>query len=222
MALALLIDLDDTLIDDRGAMAEAVLLFRAKHGLCDKEQDHVVSARWDSVGRSLWAGLSLGELSFDEQRRQRIRETFQLDIGAAEADRLFADYLAFYEKSWKLFPETAHFLESTAHLPRVIVTNGHRPQAHKKLSNLGLDTHFTHVVTPEDCGARKPESKFFQYALDLLGIAAQDCVMIGDNLEADIEPALALGLRVFHVDARQAGKSIRDALSVTHNDTSTH
>ena len=69
---------------------------------------------------------------------------------------------------------------------------------------------------------RKPEGKFFQYALDLLGLAARDCVMIGDNLEADIEPALALGFKVFHVDARQAGKSIRGALSVTQNDTSTH
>lgn len=46
--------------------------------------------------------------------------------------------------------------------------------------------------------------------------------MIGNNLEVDIEPAMALGLRVFHVEARQAGKSIRDALSVTQNDTSTH
>tara|TARA_R110001606_G_scaffold144879_4_gene284233 strand:- start:1907 stop:2206 length:300 start_codon:yes stop_codon:yes gene_type:complete len=90
------------------------------------------------------------------------------------------------------------------------------------LRNLGFDTHFNHVVTPEDCGARKPERKFFQYALDLLGLAARDCVMIGDNLEADIEPALALGLRVFHVDARELGKSIRDALSVTQSGTSTH
>lgn len=40
--------------------------------------------------------------------------------------------------------------------------------------------------------------------------------MIGDNLTADIEPALlALGLKNFHVDARQEGKAIRDALSVT-------
>jgi FMN phosphatase YigB (HAD superfamily) len=46
--------------------------------------------------------------------------------------------------------------------------------------------------------------------------------MIGDNLEADIEPALALGLKVFHVDARQAGKSIRDAVSATQKDTPTH
>tara|TARA_R110002167_G_scaffold206540_2_gene410531 strand:+ start:136 stop:804 length:669 start_codon:yes stop_codon:yes gene_type:complete len=222
MASALLIDLDDTLIDDRGAMAAAVLLFRAKHGLCDEEQDHVVSARWDSVGRSLWARLSLGELSFDEQRRQRLRETFRLDVNAEEADRLFADYLTFYEQSWQLFPETRYFLDSTAHLPRIILTNGHRPQAHKKLANLGLDAHFTHIVTPEDCGTRKPDPKFFQHALDLLGLAAQDCVMIGDNLEADIEPALALGLKVFHVDARQAGKSIRDAVSATQNDTPTH
>lgn len=222
MASALLLDLDDTLIDDRGAMAAAVLLFRAQHGFCDTESDQNVAQRWDSVGRSLWARLALGELSFEEQRRERLRETFLLDVNAAQADLLFAEYLRFYEQSWKLFPDTQHFLDSTAHLPRVIVTNGYRPQARKKLINLGLDAHFIHVVTPEDCGARKPDAKFFQYALDLLGLAARDCVMIGDSLEADIEPARALGFTVFHVDARQAGKSIRDALSVTENDTPTN
>jgi len=39
--------------------------------------------------------------------------------------------------------------------------------------------------------------------------------MIGDNLEADIEPVLALGFKIIHVDAQQTGKSIRDALNVT-------
>lgn len=222
MASALLLDLDDTLIDDRGAMAAAVLLFRAKHGFCKDEEDQAIASRWDSIGRDLWARLDARKLSFDDQRRQRLRDTFHLSIDDAEADLLFSDYLTYYEQSWKLFPETPYFLEATAHLPRIIVTNGYRPQAHKKLAKLGLDTHFSHVITPEDCGARKPEAKFFQHALDLLGLAPQDCVMIGDNLVADIEPALALGLRVFHVDAQQQGKSIRDAVQATKSKTSTH
>jgi putative hydrolase of the HAD superfamily len=214
MVAALLLDLDDTLIDDRGAMAAAALLFRQKHSLCLDEQDFIVSARWDSVGRTLWSKLAIGEVSFDQQRRERLRETFYLEISDSEADDLFQDYLYFYEMSWKLFPDTEVFLDATAHLPRAILTNGHRPQAHKKLLKLGLEGHFHHVITPEDCGARKPQAKFFQHALDLLGHAPQDCVMIGDNLEADIEPARALGLRVFHVDSREAGRSVIDALSL--------
>lgn len=78
MATALLLDINDTLIDDRGAMAAAVLLFRAQHSLCETESDQIVAQRWDSVGRSLWARLTLGELSFEEQRRERLRQIFSI------------------------------------------------------------------------------------------------------------------------------------------------
>lgn len=64
--------------------------------------------------------------------------------------------------------------------------------------------------------------QIFRHVLDLLGLVIQDCVMIGDNLEVNIEPALVLGLRVFHAGAQQVGKYIRDALSVTKSDTSIH
>ena len=211
MHAALLIDLDDTLIDDRGAMASAVLQFRRMHLLLPNEDDGKVAARWDEVGRSLWRRLALGEVSFLEQRRLRLRDVFLLELSDDEADSLFADYLSFYEQNWALLPGAAEFLAATSHLPRAIVTNGHRPQAQKKITNLGLATHFQAVVTPEDCGARKPNPAIFLHALELLGVKPSEALMVGDNHDADIAPALALGMQAFHVDPRQVGKSIRYA-----------
>jgi HAD superfamily hydrolase (TIGR01549 family) len=214
MPTALLIDLDDTLIDDRGAMAAAVLRFRSKHALLPDQQDSVVTARWDDVGRALWRRMVLGEVTFTEQRRARLREVFSMTLSDQEADALFADYLTFYEQSWVLLPGADEFLAATAHLPRAIVTNGYRPQAHKKLDRLGLAAHFTAVITPDDCGARKPDPKIFLHALQLLGVQPAQAMMIGDNMEADILPALALGMGVFHVNALEVGRSIRDATRV--------
>ena len=114
---ALLIDLDDTLLDDRGAMADAVLAFRQKHGLCNEEGDDFISARWDSIGREVWRKLALGELTFVEQRRIRLRETFLLTLSDIEADELFESYLECYERSWRLLPGADLFLERTSHLP---------------------------------------------------------------------------------------------------------
>jgi len=212
MISALLLDLDDTLIDDRGAMARAVLAFRTQHQLCMGVDDAQLSLRWDSIGRALWRQLDLGELGFDEQRRLRIKHTFALDISDTEADRLFADYLHCYEQNWTNYSYTLAFLEASAHLQRAIITNGHRPQAHKKITQLGLNQHFDIIVTPDDCGARKPDPKIFLYTLDKLNVAPENALMIGDNLEADIAPAQALGIRVFHIDHRQLGRTVLDVI----------
>lgn len=212
MISALLLDLDDTLIDDRSAMARAVLAFRAQHQLSIELDDEQLSQRWDSIGRALWRQLDLGEVGFDEQRRLRLKNTFALDISDEEADRLIADYLHCYEQNWANFSYTQAFLDASAHLPRAIITNGHRPQAHKKLAQLGLDKHFDIIVTPDDCGARKPDPKIFLHTLAQLNVAPENALMIGDNLEADIEPAQALGIRVFHIDHMQIGRTVLDVI----------
>ena len=212
MISALLLDLDDTLIDDRGAMAKAVLSFRQLHRLALDEDDTVLSQRWDSIGRALWQKLDLGEVSFQEQRRLRVKQTFQLDISDAEVDAMLADYLDYYEQHWQCYSYTEEFLAQSAHLPRAIITNGHRPQAHKKMAKLGLNSHFPTVVTPEDCGARKPDPEIFLHTLKLLNVAPENALMIGDNLFADIEPAKALGINVFHIDHEKEGRTVMDAL----------
>ncbi len=213
MITALLLDLDDTLIDDKGAMASGILSLRAKHCLAQGMNDAELSERWDSIGRALWRQLDLGEVSFEEQRRLRIKNTFALDLSDKAIDSLFADYLHCYEQHWRSYTYTEQFIRESAHLPRAIITNGHRPQAHKKMAALGLNKHFPTVVTPDDCGARKPNPEIFLHTLKLLGVAPENALMIGDNLEADIEPAKALGINVFHVDHTKQGRTVFDVLA---------
>lgn len=212
MPCALLVDLDDTLLDDRGAMAAAVLMFRDKHGLAPDEADGALTTRWDEVGRVLWRRLARGEVTLQAQRRIRLREVFSLSLADADADALFADYRHCYEQCWTLQPGANEFLRLTAHLPRVIVTNGRLPQARRKLDKCGLTALFAGLVTPDDCGASKPDPRIFAHALDLLGVKANEALMVGDDLEADIQPALALGMRVFHVNPVAPGRTIRDAI----------
>lgn len=45
----------------------------------------------------------------------------------------------------------------------------------------------------------KPASPFFQVALDLLGVEADKCLMVGDDIRGDIEGAQAAGLRTLLV-----------------------
>ncbi len=213
MPAALLLDLDDTLLDDRGAMSAAVLAFRAKHDLIPEVPDEALASQWDEAGRSLWRRLAANEVTFEEQRRMRLRTVFNLRVSDEEADGLFADYLNLYEQHWTLLPGALEFIAASSHLPRIIVTNGRRRQAQRKLDKCGLAMHFTGLVTPDDCGARKPDLAIFRHALSLLEAKAEDTMMIGDNLESDIAPARELGMRVFHVNHLNPAQSIRHALS---------
>ena len=43
-------------------------------------------------------------------------------------------------------------------------------------------------------GLRKPDPGAFQAAADALGVAASDCIMVGDRIDNDIAPAKALGM----------------------------
>ncbi len=209
---ALLLDLDDTLTDDRRAMAAAVVQLREQLGLTPSEDSRVIAARWDAIGRSLWAWCAAGEISFAAQRRARLRETFGIALADQQADAMFDEYLHLYTLQWSLLPGATEFLGATAHLPCALDTNGHRAQVRKKLQALGLTAQFQVVVTPEDCGAKKPDPRIFLYAMARLGVQPQQALMVGDNPLSDIAPAVALGMQVFHVDPTVNGQSIGDCI----------
>jgi len=208
----LLLDLDDTLLDHRSAARQAFVAWRA--ALAGARSDETVEeafGRWETITTRLWLRHRVGEISFLTLRRERLREFLGEPVPDARADELFAPYRLAYERHWALVPDGAEFLRRSAHLPRVIVTNGPREMQHRKLAALGLADQVVGVVTPEDCGHAKPRPEIFHRALSLLGLGPGDCMMIGDDRDCDIEPARALGMASFQVDP--GGCRLLNALS---------
>lgn len=64
------------------------------------------------------------------------------------------------------------------------------------LHTLGLLNHFDyrHMAISADLGVRKPHPAIFQHALDALHVPAEQAVMVGDSLRADIVGAQRLGI----------------------------
>jgi HAD superfamily hydrolase (TIGR01549 family) len=62
-----------------------------------------------------------------------------------------------------------------------------------------LRTQFTGyldvVATSYDWGVAKPDPRFFELLVDLLGMPPADVLYVGDRLDTDIRPAAAVGLR---------------------------
>ena len=75
-----------------------------------------------------------------------------------------------------------------------IITNGFKEVQHGKLNKSGIAHYFETVTNSEMVGVKKPNSKIFKHALDLAKATADQSLMIGDNLEADILGALNFGI----------------------------
>jgi putative hydrolase of the HAD superfamily len=209
---AILLDLDDTLLDDTHAMQTAVLALATVHEVPGDAMPDEIVRRWTELTQTHWRAYRCGELSLQGQRRERVRGLLGQPLPDAQADAVFDIYLAAYREHWRLLPGVQDFLHLTQALPRAVVSNGERGQAHRKLDALGLRGHFAAVLTPEDAGAPKPDPRMFLQAAALLGVAPGECLMIGDDFEADIAPAQALGMATFHVARGVAGRGLLDAV----------
>ncbi|QTD36955.1 HAD-IA family hydrolase [Polaribacter batillariae] len=79
-----------------------------------------------------------------------------------------------------------------------IITNGFQEVQSKKMINSKIDHYFDKIITSESVGVKKPNPKVFKYALEYANADIEKSIMIGDNLEADVEGALNIGLKAIH------------------------
>jgi HAD superfamily hydrolase (TIGR01549 family) len=63
------------------------------------------------------------------------------------------------------------------------------------LDELGIGQYFDHREVSGSHGYRKPDVRLFLRACEDLGVAPEQCVMVGDRIDNDIAPARVLGMR---------------------------
>jgi putative hydrolase of the HAD superfamily len=101
--------------------------------------------------------------------------------------------------SW-LFPETRAVLETLAPLYRLaLITNGAPDIQRDKLVGSGLEGFFSCALVSGEVGAGKPSPTIFIQALEALGCAPADAVMIGDNPARDVLGANRAGIRAIWI-----------------------
>jgi putative hydrolase of the HAD superfamily len=85
-----------------------------------------------------------------------------------------------------------------------IISNTHDPGlVPDHLALMGVSNLFQAVVTSVEFGVRKPNPAIFEHALQVLGVAAEDCVYVGDNFATDYVGAQAAGMRALLIDPLQ-------------------
>jgi len=69
----------------------------------------------------------------------------------------------------------------------------------EQMDFLGLTPLFEHVVISCDVGYMKPHPQIFHQAFELMRLEADECVMVGDSMRADVEGARTLGMKAIWI-----------------------
>lgn len=130
-----------------------------------------------------------------------------LDFGETLVERVVDDIRPLSEHTIRPFPETVATIEDLARagFDLAIVSNtflSTESDLRTALRSMGIEDHFGAVVTSHDVGHRKPRPEIFRRALQLLDCPTGRALMVGDDLDADIRGATALGISAVFVDRR--------------------
>ncbi len=136
------------------------------------------------------------------------------DIAATRI--LHSAYWDGYFREMKLDPglvETAGRLRA-AGVRIAWVTNFTTERQMLKIRKLHVEKIAEFLITSEEAGADKPAENIFRLALSTLGVSPQEAVAIGDDFEADIRPARAMGMKTIWLKRDQKIAQLPDDVAV--------
>jgi len=176
---AILFDLDGTLLDTAPDMVGALNVLRREEGLAPLPFDAVRPAVSHGAARIVSSGFP--------------------DAGVPAASQLQRRYLSIYSgalcRGTRLFPGMDEVLDTleARRLKAGVVTNKPAWLTEPLLEQLGLRARFSCVVSGDTVAERKPHPLPLLHAAALAGVAADECIYVGDALR-DVQAAHAAGM----------------------------
>lgn len=189
-------DIDDTLLDNQGAEIAAAIELHQLYSKVFPEPPDEFAYNWRMITEKYFQRYLAGELSFQGQRRERLKEIFSHDriLTDNEADNIFQKYHSAYKRNWRLFPDVEPCLAQLSGIKLGIISNSDSSQQMQKLIATGIRERFSVVVISGDVGVSKPDARIFWEACRTAGVSPSECWHIGDNFEADYKGSLSAGL----------------------------
>jgi putative hydrolase of the HAD superfamily len=199
---ALLLDLDDTVLDGTGAAdalavacrAIAVTLPRAEASRVQEAYRQAWNGYQPEVEPLCWTGRMAGVSAGLETWRRTLRACGCTD--AALVRSAFETHRRFSRDAYRLFPDAGKLLSAIrgAAIRTALVTNGPSDVQRDKLRILGIEDSFDAVLISGEVGTAKPDPALFDAALDALEVEPGVAWHVGDGLTNDVGGARAAGL----------------------------
>ncbi len=203
---ALLVDLDDTLIDDSsmtGACWDAACAGAGMPGLREAVAA-AIAHFWSDPERH-----RIGRLDLAAARRLIVGDALagmgRPDPGLARsvADR----YSDLRSASSVLLPGAREALAGLRDrgVRMVLVTNGASAVQRSKIDRFGLASFFEEILVEGEVGYGKPDERIYRRGLEAVGATAAEAWIAGDNLEWEVAVPKRLGFTTVWVDHRGRG-----------------
>jgi len=210
---ALLLDLDDTILDD------SRLVHKCWRDACTAHKERFTSRDaatvvdairktskwfWDDPDRH-----RAGRLELERARREVVRLAFaDLGIDDDELAWCIADaYSHLRDVGMEPLPDavdTVRWLRDSGRR-LALLTNGAGAAQRKKIMRFELGDLFDAILVEGELGFGKPDERVYVRALDALGVEPADAWMVGDNLEWDVGAPQKLGMTGVWIDVRGRG-----------------
>jgi putative hydrolase of the HAD superfamily len=210
---ALLLDLDDTILDDSSLVDDCWA--QACASRADRLGEAQTAALVESIRRTsewYWSDPERhrqGRLSLDATRCEVVRLALA-EIGLDDrplAQEIGGEYARRRDVGMTPLPEAIDTVRWLRHAGcrLALLTNGGGPAQWAKIKRFGLAELFDIVLVEGEVGYGKPDPRIYVEALRALDAAPADAWMAGDNLEWDVVAPQKLGIRGIWIDARSAG-----------------
>lgn len=151
----------------------------------------------------LWKKYAKHEVTKEEVRINRFKFTLEeLKIFDNTINEFFASHFVSRTPLKKNLIEGAIELMDAvkSRYTLSIITNGFKEVQYIKMEESGLRKYFEHIFISEEVGFNKPNPDIFKFAMNKSGASiAENCLMIGDSLEADIHGAIGAGMKAIYL-----------------------
>jgi phosphoglycolate phosphatase len=185
--LTIVFDLDGTLVDTAPDLIDSLNVLFAREGLSAVHLEEARNLIGGGVRQLIERGLSL-------QGRAR---------AAADTDRLFKDYVAYYAQHIadrsRPFPGVPAALDQLSRHHLAICTNKLEWLSVRLLKSLDLAARFTAICGQDTFGIQKPDPEILRRTVEAAGGELGAAVMVGDSV-TDIVTARAAGIPIIAVD----------------------
>jgi putative hydrolase of the HAD superfamily len=210
---AMLLDLDDTILDDTSAVE------RCWRDACHAHQAEVGNVDPDTLydavrrhGQWFWSDPErhrIGRLNMDAARAEVVRlalAEFGINRNGLP-EKIAGIYSAHRDARMEPLPdaiETVRWLRSQQ-LKLALVTNGAGDAQQRKITRFDLAGLFDCILVEGEVGFGKPDERIYRRALEALRARPEETWMVGDNLEFDIAAPQQIGLFTIWIDRKGAG-----------------
>lgn len=151
------------------------------------------------INFSYWKLYREEKVSKSALRYKRLKESFDSlsyqisDDLIHHLSKVYIDNLPNYNQLFDGTIDVLNYLEPKYEMH--IITNGFDEIQSLKLERSGIKKYFDKIITSESAGVKKPNPRIFDFALQSAKTVPENSIMIGDNLEADIQGALNMNMK---------------------------